>query len=249
MKVLQLMNKKTILITGTSFGIGKFLAESFLKLNYNVIGISRNNKINHKNYIHLKCDLKNKESIENLVKNYNHETYFFIHNAGIHGPIGKFSKLDFVEWTNAFQVNLFSGVYLLQNLIDNIIKNKGGCIFIAGGGSANAMANFTSYSCSKTALVRFIENISEEYASLRAHCISPGPNKTKLLDEAKNNGVNVDEKRIVSTDLVFDLCNYLISNNCPNLSGRQIHVKDDYKKLNNLNLSQNVYKLRRLINE
>ena len=180
---------------------------------------------------------------------YKHDTYFFIHNAGIHGPIGKIDNLDYDKWIETFQINLFSGVLILQHILKNILTNGGGCIFLAGGGSAGSMPNFTSYSCSKSSIVRLVENISEEYPKLRAHCISPGPNKTRLLNEAINNGVSVNENRIVQTDKVFDLCEYLISNDCSNLSGRQIHVKEDYKKINFSKLLNDEYKLRRFINE
>ncbi len=241
------LNNKNILITGTSSGIGKYLAEKFLENGYNVTGISRSSSINHNRYLHINCDLRDVSNLDKkkLLKLKN--IYFFIHNAGIHGPIGKFNDLNFQEWKETFEVNLFSGAYILQILIKNIIQNKGGCIFIAGGGSANSMPYFTAYSSSKTALVRFVENISEEYSDLRAHCISPGPNKTKLLDEAISNGIFVDKKRIVNTEEVFDLCNFLISNYCKNLSGRQIHVRDDYSKLSSSSIKFENYKLRRLV--
>ena len=46
-----------ILITGTSKGIGKNLAEGFLARNHQVIGVSRNQSITDNNYKHYNLDL------------------------------------------------------------------------------------------------------------------------------------------------------------------------------------------------
>ena len=242
-------NKKKILITGTSSGIGKALAENFLNDGAEVHGISRTNTISHLNYSHYSIDLNDQNKILSLKEKLNETKYdTFIHNAGIHGPIGRFEDCNLEEWFGAFQINLFSGITLLQMILKNLVDSKGCVIFIAGGGSANSMKNFSSYSCSKTSIVRFCENIAEEYQNIRCHCVSPGPNKTKLLEEAINNGVTVDDSRIVNFNYTFNLCSFLINNNSYNLSGRQIHVKDDYNLINSSKLSNDEYKLRRFIN-
>tara|TARA_Y100001954_G_C15391856_1_gene398403 strand:+ start:117 stop:332 length:216 start_codon:yes stop_codon:yes gene_type:complete len=53
--------KKTILITGSSKGIGRAVAKKFLKHRYQVIGISRSHNISDKNYISITQDLENLE--------------------------------------------------------------------------------------------------------------------------------------------------------------------------------------------
>jgi len=243
-------NKKKILITGTSSGIGRAVTENFLSDGYEVHGISRTKNISDLNYKHYYLDLNDQKKILSL-SNKLSEIKFntFIHNAGIHGPIGKFEECNLDEWFKAFQINLFSGITLLKIILQNL-KDVNGCvIFIAGGGSANSMKNFSSYSCSKTSIVRFCENFAEEYPNIRCHCVSPGPNKTKLLKEAMNNGINVDESRIVDFNYTYKLCSFLMNNNSYNLSGRQIHVKDDYKLINSSKISNDEYKLRRFIHE
>ena len=48
-----------VLITGTSQGIGKAIAEKFLESNYEVIGIDRKEAtINNENYTHYICDIR-----------------------------------------------------------------------------------------------------------------------------------------------------------------------------------------------
>ena len=56
-----------ILITGTSQGIGKAIAERFLKENHTVIGIDRQEKsITNENYIHYICDVRDFENLPQI---------------------------------------------------------------------------------------------------------------------------------------------------------------------------------------
>ena len=87
MKLFSVKNK-VVFITGTSRGIGKEIAQAFLKLGAIVIGISRNKAkiIKHKNYHHLVCDLQNFEELKSTatkalkIKN---KIDVIINNAGI----------------------------------------------------------------------------------------------------------------------------------------------------------------------
>ena len=67
-----------VLITGTSKGIGLAIAKLFLEKNHNVIGIDRlPSSIEHKDYIHYKCDIRDYEKLPD-VKDVN----ILINNAG-----------------------------------------------------------------------------------------------------------------------------------------------------------------------
>ena len=60
---------KTILITGNRKGIGRFLTESYLSKDYNVIGCSRSETdLTHKNYIHILGDVSVENDVKNVVK-------------------------------------------------------------------------------------------------------------------------------------------------------------------------------------
>lgn len=72
------MEKKTILITGSSSGIGKAAAEIFLKNNYLVYGIDQNTTtIEDKNYQHFKVSVTDFENLPDL-KNIS----YILNNAG-----------------------------------------------------------------------------------------------------------------------------------------------------------------------
>ena len=60
---------RTILITGSRKGIGRYLSEYYLKKGYNVIGCSRSESdLTHKNYIHISGDVSNESDVKNIVK-------------------------------------------------------------------------------------------------------------------------------------------------------------------------------------
>ena len=60
---------KTVIITGTSSGLGRSLAECFLKNGFRVMGLSRSkfvDQIHHINYSHHNCDITNLQAIINF---------------------------------------------------------------------------------------------------------------------------------------------------------------------------------------
>lgn len=127
-----------------------------------------------------------------------------------------------------------------------INKKKGGIIFfLAGGGAANSFAKFSSYSLAKTAIVRFAENLAvENKNSLYSFAVTPGPVKTKLLLKTLRYGHKIKKNRIISSDKLINLVNYLIKSKKNFLNGKYIHANDNYKNFTKDN-TNNLFFLRR----
>ena len=65
---MEKYSAKKILITGTSKGIGKFLAEYYMEKGFVVIGCSRSKGvINHKNHYHYELDISNEAKVKEMI--------------------------------------------------------------------------------------------------------------------------------------------------------------------------------------
>lgn len=241
--------KKTIVITGSSRGIGLELCRHFLRLGFSVVGISRSpTPIEDQNFHFIAADLSKPQEVEELAAALNPYTIVgLINNAGIHGPLGPFEGNDFEHWKKAFQVNFFAGARLTQIVIPHLRKNNGFTIFLSGGGAGFGRANFSAYGVSKTAVVRLAENLALELApDVLVYCVAPGPNPTALLEESIRAGTPVPPEERVDFSYPLKLCEFLAQNKDPLYSGRFIHVKDSYAQWKEKGLKEDAYKLRRI---
>ena len=86
---LEITNK-TVVITGTSRGIGRHLASVFLDIGYKVIGVSRSHTaINNPNFQSLQIDIADLSQVSTLKTILeSRELIGLINNCAIHGPIG-----------------------------------------------------------------------------------------------------------------------------------------------------------------
>ena len=249
MSTNQEVTRKTVVITGTSRGIGKSLATTYLDQGYRVIGISRSNTdIKDPNFRSIQTDMSDLDQVAKLKPALRSETISgLINNAGIHGPIGTLENCPIEKWVETFSVNLFGHTLLSQLCIPNLRKNNGFVIFMSGGGSAFPRPNFSAYSVSKTGIVRLSEILAQELApEILVYCVAPGANKTELLTEAIDHGEIVQQQDIVDSDYVSRLCLFLSRNRDPRYSGKFIHVKDNYLEWTDKNLTGDNYTLRRI---
>jgi len=246
---MSTLEEKTILITGTSRGIGFHLSGRFLDLGYRVVGVSRSGTpLQHPAFIDIRTDLSSQAGLA-VVRDRVRDLSLkgIVNNAGIHGPIGSFEKNDFAQWVAAFQVNLFGAAGLTHMCIPSLRKHRGFIVFLSGGGSGFARPNFSSYGVAKTAVVRLAEVLARELApDVLVYCVAPGPNRTALLDEAIRGGERIPPSDIVDFSQPLKLIEFLARNTDPRYSGKFIHVKDNYMDWQDSQLASDAYTLRRL---
>ncbi|WP_341899785.1 SDR family NAD(P)-dependent oxidoreductase [Fluviicola taffensis] len=209
-----------ILITGTSRGIGKAVAENYLSRNEKVIGIGRNHPISHPNYSSINCDLSDPDAVDQIsFPQLGEEPIIFIHNAGILGKVDYFERLESKEIAQVMQVNLFAGATILQKLLKKLPKDQSfKCIFISSGAGKNPIASWASYCASKAAVDLFCQTIQLEEQELGRndfHCLSVAPgvvdtNMQAMIRESNQNSFSEVERfkeyknsnQLYSTELV-----------------------------------------------
>ena len=119
---------KTVIITGTSTGIGFELAKIFSKKNYNVISLSRSSNvvnIGSKNIDHIPFDITGDDDHQKLInhcKTNKIEIDILINNAGL--LINKtFNDITVDDFKKIYNVNLFGVVKLIKNLFEFFSSN------------------------------------------------------------------------------------------------------------------------------
>ena len=120
----------TVLITGTSQGIGHALTKLLLINGYKVIGTSTTgiDNINEHNYKSYSLDLSNLDSIaafENNFQSDNIKIDILINNAGI-GPDLDFELPEEISFQNTFDVNVKGTTFFTEQMLQHL--NVGGKI-------------------------------------------------------------------------------------------------------------------------
>jgi 3-oxoacyl-[acyl-carrier protein] reductase len=191
-----------------------------------------------------------------------------INAAGIYGEIGRFDKLNFTNWKKAIEVNFFGTVLICKYFIDLLLKSKVKKIInFSGGGAFNAFPNFSAYACSKAAVVRFTENLAEEFKNygVVANCIAPGFNATSMQNDVLKAGKikagkkfydfvkkQVNKKKNYQISIPINCINFLINNNLKNINGRTISANFDqwgskkFEKIINNKKNSDLFLMRRI---
>lgn len=110
-----------IIISGSSKGLGLELANGFLFLGHNVIGLSRGNNpsIQHPNYLHFALDIADRKKVIEASEKVGHKTIdIIINNAGLPGTARKISEVDTSEVQALLNVNLFGVINIVQAFLE-----------------------------------------------------------------------------------------------------------------------------------
>ena len=127
------MNKKVVLITGASRGIGKSIAILLAEKGYTVIANYNKSeqkalelKHNYKNIDIFQADVSKREEVKSLV-NYTLKKYgkidVLINNAGI-DIFKMFQDISDEDWNKILNTNLYSAFCATQEVLPNMISNK-----------------------------------------------------------------------------------------------------------------------------
>lgn len=204
----MLFEGKNAIITGSSQGLGKAIAEEFIKEGANVIICARNYKLLKETKEELSkhlyedqilryftLDISNQFSVRNF--HYCATSVFdkidiLVNNAGIYGVKGLIDIKDFEAWIETININLIGTVNMCMIFLPQFKEQRYGKIInLSGGGAANPRPYFSAYSTSKAAVVRFTETLAEELKeyNIDCNCVAPGALNTRLLDEVLKAGV------------------------------------------------------------
>lgn len=184
---------KTIIITGTSRGIGAELVKQFALEGHNVIALSRKENpdfSNFENVFFKSIDLSKEDEVSSLTNDLKQEfgtIDIIIHNAGaiVNKP---FSEISSQEFEYVYRVNVF-GVVALNRAVLPLMPQGSHVITVSSMGGIQGSLKFpglAAYSSSKGAVITLSELLAEEYKEqgVAFNVLALGAVQTEMLQEA-----------------------------------------------------------------
>jgi 3-oxoacyl-[acyl-carrier protein] reductase len=235
------LEKKNIIVTGASGGIGNAIIKKLSKAGANILASgTRIEKLEElkKNFEGLKIlkfDISQSDKIEEFIENATNELGGsldgIINNAGITKD-NLAIRMSLDEWQKVININLTSTFLMSKFAIKKMLKNKSGKIVnitsVVGHTGNLGQANYTA---SKAGIVAMSKSLAIEYAkkNININCISPGFIQTAMTDKIDDKFKEVIISKIPSARLgePEDIANavlFLSSDQSNYINGETLHV-------------------------
>jgi NAD(P)-dependent dehydrogenase (short-subunit alcohol dehydrogenase family) len=224
-----------ILVTGASRGIGKEIAESFVKNGDNVFALARNEELLRKFDNYCVCDISTLEGM-NRAGEYicSNEIDVLVNNAGeyVYSPI---DLIDFDKLEHITRLNFEAPLYLISKAVPYMKKNRFGRIINIGSISGvMGEANASLYSATKSGLIGASKALALELAEhgITVNTINPGWVDTDLGNASAEEGEFTKEeivecipqRRFVHPSEIAGMVKYLVSDAAKGVTGQSINL-------------------------
>lgn len=263
-----------VLVTGAGRGIGKRLAIGFATQGARVGLLARSKpeldlchlEIEHGggNALRIRADVADYEqvaaSVERMRVQFGNPPQVLVCAAATLGHAGPFTESSAKAWNEVIQTNLVGVMNACRAVLPQMIQNrKGKIIVLTGGHGSQARPNFAVYAATKAAIVSFVESLAEELRdhNVQINCMSPGASYTHMTDQILAAGDRAGWREVedaqqtrltggTTADKQIELALFLASEESNHVSGRLIHVLDDWKRLRDAAVKADLYTLRRV---
>jgi NAD(P)-dependent dehydrogenase (short-subunit alcohol dehydrogenase family) len=199
------LNGRVAVITGSTRGIGRAIAERFGRAGARVVVSSSRPEAVERTVAELRaagvacaglpCDVSERAQVEALLR---HALASFgqvdiwVNNAAISGPFAYTVEVPPGHWERVIQVNLFGCLYGSTAVVPHMIERRyGKVINVTGGGYKRAQRFLSAYSASKAGIVRLTEGLAREHADqkfLSFNVLAPGIVDTDMTNEWQSIG-------------------------------------------------------------
>ena len=227
---------KVAIITGSSRGIGKAIAERLAEHGAKVVISSRkagpcdevaaeiNSKYGEGQAIAVPANIASKEDLQRLVDETNAafgQIDILVCNAATNPYAGPMAGIADDQFEKILQNNVISNHWLIQMVAPQMVERKDGAILVIssiGGLRGNALIG--AYNISKAADLQLARNLSAEFGpqGVRVNCICPGLIKTDFAkalwenpDILKQATAGSSLKRIGEPDEIAGMAVFLAS--------------------------------------
>lgn len=201
------MNRRVVVVTGASSGIGLVTAKHLHQQGFTVYGLSRTLPKETVPFAYVTADLASGESVEKAVKIISEKEkgiYALVNCAGM-GISGAVEYTSDAEVKRIFDVNVFGLHRLTRALIPLLRNEKNARIVNVSSVAAELVIPFqTFYSMTKAALNAYTEGLRMELRpfGIRVCAVLPGDTKTGFTGAREKSPIAENDlygKRIVSS--------------------------------------------------
>lgn len=200
------MNKKIIIITGVTRGLGRALSDQYLKMGHTVIGCGRNAEIIKKmsakyptNTDFQALDVSDYESViiwANRIINSFGSPDFLLNNAGIMNNNRNLWEVSKRNFSNVVDTNIKGIFNTVKGYVPEMInQNRGVIVNFSSGWGRTTSPKVAPYCTSKWAVEGLTKSLAQELPQgLSAVALSPGVIDTDMLRLCWGNSASAHEK-------------------------------------------------------
>lgn len=185
------LEDRTALVAGSSRGIGRAVAHSFLEEGSRVVITGRDGAALDKTFAEF-ADQYGEDKVLACVGDFSESSLI---REAINQTLDRWGRVDCVvanigngqgrpgwelgeaDWKDMFDTNLWGSVALLREVMPHLIQSgRGSAVFITSIAGLEALSAPLPYSAAKAALVSFAKNLSRSVGAhqIRVNCIAPG---------------------------------------------------------------------------
>lgn len=237
--------RKTLILTGASRGIGHATVKRFSTAGWRVITCSRQPFPEDCPWDagpedHIVVDLASSEDttraigvMKDKLRAQGSRLHALVNNAAISPkkPGGaRLNTLDTAEsdWKTVFQINFFAPVMLARGLMDELVAARGAVVNVTSiaGSRVHPFAG-AAYSTSKAALAGLTREMAADFGPLgvRVNAISPGEIETSILSPGTEKLVaQIPMRRLGQPEEVAKAIYFLCTDTSGYVTGAELHI-------------------------
>jgi NAD(P)-dependent dehydrogenase (short-subunit alcohol dehydrogenase family) len=205
------LNSRKALVTGSTAGIGRAIAEGLARAGASVVINGRSKErveaavtglralLPNAEFTGVVADVSTAEGSASLAAQVK-EVDILVNNAGTAYPKGFFEQND-ADWLQIYQLNVMSGVRAARDYMPGMIRRGWGrVVFISSESAVAVPKEMIDYGVTKTAQLAVSRGLAElaKGTGVTVNSVLPGPTRSEIMNNwmeaaAKERGISLDE--------------------------------------------------------